>query len=409
MNEQSTPRPKLWTGTFIRVGLASLVLNISVSMVFSAFSLFLGGKGASASLIGTTASLYTVFAMTMRLLAGNLVDSRGRRTVGMLGVVLFALPLFGYILAPILAAIILFRMVQGLGSSAGTICIGTMAADVLPPERFAEGIGYYGLFVSAAGAIAPALGLELIMRDPSGRTLFIATIAMTALTGVLIMSLNYEKTDETFIAAREASRAQAALQEEEKSSFFLWNFFEKDALPSAGVSFLMACGFCSLSLFLAPYALSRGIESVGIFFTVQASCMFIMRLVSGKLSNAIGIVRTLGIGLFCGGVALFLLSRLNSFVLMITAAVFCGCGGGLAYPILNIMAVQNAPANRRGKATSTYYAAFDIGMGFGGLMYGLLIDFTGRYDIVFAVGAAFLFADIIIASILFKGKNKNQA
>ena len=64
-----------------------------------------------------------------------------------------------------------------------------------------------------------------------------------------------------------------------------------------------------------------------------------------------------------------------------------GVGSGFIYPILNVLAVAPVPSHHRGKATSTYFAANDIGVGLGALGWGIVADAAG-YRSVFSLAGA---------------------
>jgi len=84
-------------------------------------------------------------------------------------------------------------------------------------------------------------------------------------------------------------------------------------------------------------------------------------------------------------------------------------------PILNVLAVQTASRENRGKATSTYYAAFDVGSGIGAAVWGVVADMFGRpgamvpgYRVVYA-GAAVFYLITMGAAYLLIGRKEKQA
>ena len=90
-------------------------------------------------------------------------------------------------------------------------------------------------------------------------------------------------------------------------------------------------------------------------------------------------------------------------------------GGGINMPILNVLAVQTASRENRGKATSTYYAAFDVGSGIGAAVWGVVADMFGRpgamvpgYRVVYA-GAAVFYLITMGAAYLLIGRKEKQA
>ena len=228
-------RVRLWTREFFELCVADGSQSTVVQMLISAFPLYLMGKGFSASEVGIVVGVYTFCCLIMRALSGGLIDSCGRRIIGLIGAIVFTAPLLGFVLVPYLAILILCRAVQGFGASAMSLCTGTMAADVLPKERFAEGIGYFGLFKTLATAIGPALGIAL-MQDGSSSLLFAVTAIAVAVTFVMIWLLNYETTGEHAI---EEEPVQTQLSTQPAHCKWLWKFLDFSAVPSSFLCFVL--------------------------------------------------------------------------------------------------------------------------------------------------------------------------
>ena len=61
------------------------------------------------------------------------------------------------------------------------------------------------------------------------------------------------------------------------------------------------------------------------------------------------------------------------------------------YPLLNAMAVVNAPSERRGSANATFLMFMDLGIGVGSFVWGLTIDLIGiRWLYLLCSGCAFV-------------------
>ncbi|MBQ2691781.1 MAG: MFS transporter [Clostridia bacterium] len=420
MNETAHSQPKLWTFIFIRVGMVTALTGIATQMLLSAFPQYLSNQGFSATQMGLVASGYTVCAMIMRIFAGNLIDKKGRRVMCLLGLALFTLPILGFLKSGmIIAVIVCLRFVQGFGASLSSLSVGTMAPDVLPKERLGEGVAYYGLFNSMATAIGPAIGISLIAGGEDYKLFLTALVMGIAATGVAL-TINYEKkglgsgNDKGFELTPEeleADRIAELEAAEDAKRFFLWKFFDKKALPAAIITILITMSTTTITNFITPYGLELGLDWITSFYTIQAGFMVVARLTSGKLQRRVGRFKTLLIGLVLDIIAMFLLSAMTNNYMMAAAAAIRGLGGGLYFPLLNVLSVENASRSGRGKATSTYYAAFDLGAGIGAAMWGMVADMFGKasmargYSVVFA-GAGFFYVFSIAATYILLGKNE---
>ncbi len=409
-------RPKLWSFVFVRIGIITSLSGVCTQMFMSAFPQYLQQNGFSATQMGLVASGYTVSAMIMRVFAGNLIDKRGRRNMCLLGLLLFGAPICGFYFSSAAALLVILRLSQGFGSSLFGIATGTMAPDVLPKERMGEGIGYYGLFNSLATAIGPAVGVALLIGGRSD-VFFIFGFIMILAAAAVTLSVNYEKKqvkisekkDETAAigSSPEEQQAEAEALEDEKRCF-VWKFFDKKAIPASIVAMLVTCSTTTITNFVSPYGISEGITAIGSFFTVQAVFMIFARVSSTKIAARIGVFRTVLLGLALDVVAMTLLAIMRENTAMFLAAAIRGLGGGFYFPLLNTLAVQNAAKSRRGKATSTYYASYDIGAGIGAAFWGFISDHFGGYRTVYA-GAALFYIVTISSAYVCLGRNKQNS
>ena len=120
------------------------------------------------------------------------------------------------------------------------------------------------------------------------------------------------------------------------------------------------------------------------FFTIEAFFLFSIRLCSNQISRKLGNFGSLLLGFSVMVLSFFVIASVRSNLVLFLAAVLYGVGSGFIYPVLNVLAVAPSPSYRRGKATSTYFAASDIGAGLGALCWGVAADLAG-YRTVFSL------------------------
>src|SRR5699024_12736100 len=108
--------------------------------------------------------IFTFSALLFRPYAGKALETKGRATVFLFGLALFVLSVgtFGCITA--LAFLVVMRIIQGIGWGFYTTAAGTIATDLIPPERRGDGMGYFGLSGNIALAFGTILGLMLAVK-----------------------------------------------------------------------------------------------------------------------------------------------------------------------------------------------------------------------------------------------------
>jgi len=109
---------------------------------------------------------YILASMTMIPLVGKLSDQFGRKWFLLCGAILF---LLGSMLAgasQTMDQLIIFRAMQGLGSGIGIALIGTVMADLFPPDQRAKWSGLFGLVYGVSSLLGPTIGGWLAEHGP---------------------------------------------------------------------------------------------------------------------------------------------------------------------------------------------------------------------------------------------------
>ena len=94
-------------------------------------------------------------------------------------------------------------------------------------------------------------------------------------------------------------------------------------------------------------------------------------------------------------IAFLLMGLFPNVANYLLAAVLAGFGFGGLEPALQSMAVAIAPPERRGSANSTFLCAYDIGIGVGGGIAGVLISSFG-YSQMFVIMTMFNILSVVI-------------
>lgn len=129
---------------------------------------------------------------------------------------------------------------------------------------------------------------------------------------------------------------------------------------------------------LSPFMQTeKGIENIGLFFTVYALSLMISRPYFGKLSDRKGYSAAVLPGIIAVLVTMFLLYFANSLGAFLVAGFIYGIGFGATQPVLQAMAVRNVPPQRRGSSNATFFVGFDLGIGVGSILWGIIAELVG--------------------------------
>lgn len=85
--EETAGQNKLWTGSFIRICLVNLFIFVNFHALLPTFPFFVTYLGGDAVTIGLATALFSVASIVSRPFVGWLIDTRGRCTILVLGLV----------------------------------------------------------------------------------------------------------------------------------------------------------------------------------------------------------------------------------------------------------------------------------------------------------------------------------
>ena len=414
---------RLWNRNYCKVMVANFSLFFAFYVLSPLLPLYLSEHfGATKDVIGLVLSGYTVTALVMRPFSGYMVDSFPRKTVLMVSFTAFAIFFAGYLAASTLLLFTIVRTLHGAPFGALTVANSTVAIDVLPSSRRTEGIGYYGLSNNLAMAIAPTIGIFIYRYTHSFELLFWLALAV-AVAGLLVdgslppSPFNRRGSPTADKASPSRGRSVGA------DRFFLVRGW------LLGVN-MVAFGFCFgvLSNYLAIYGKEvMGITGgTGTYFMLCSVGLILSRLQGGKAlrigrvthNAAEGIcISLVGYTLFILGPTLLTLWDGGSRSTLVAcseglkkfftlhfslftyygSALLIGLGNGHMWPAFQNMTISVAPNSQRGTANSTILVSWDVGMGLGILMGGVISELAS-YSAAFwtvsgvhAVGALLFF------------------
>jgi len=375
-----TPEAGIWNKTFFLILSVSFLMFMSMYMLLPTLPLYAQTIGGNETVAGTIVGIFTLSAVLVRPWFGNLLDRKGRKVILVIGIGIFLVSVLAYNLAFSIMILLALRMLHGIGWGASTTATGTMASDVIPAARRAEGMGYYGIAATIAMSLGPALGLYLV-KYSSYSVLFTGAAILAALGLAGSFLINYE-------TPRHPEKAKASLGK--------GVILEKTAIAPALVLFFITLTYGGIITFLPSYAGSRGVENIGVFFTVYALVLLVGRPIIGKLADRYGARKFLVPGILLIASALLLLALATSLPMFLLVGIVYGLGFGTVQPILNALVISLAPPERRGAANATFAVAMDMGIGLGAVSLGFLAQQMGY---VYMYGSSAIFA--LLALIMY--------
>ncbi len=355
---------KLWNRNYCKVMAANFTLFFAFYVLTPLLPLYLSEHfGATKDVIGLVLSGYTITALVVRPFSGYVVDTFPRKTVLMVCFSAFAIFFAGYLAASSLLLFTIVRTLHGGPFGALTVANSTVAIDVLPSSRRTEGIGYYGLSNNLAMAIAPTVGIFIYKLTDSFELLFWLALAV-ACAGWL--------TDAT-VKTRRNGGAKVPSKLSLDRFFLLRGWLLGINMVAFGFSFGV------LSNYLAIYGKEvMGITGgTGTYFMLCSVGLILSRLQGGKALRQGRLTFNAGSGMVISFIGYTLFILVPNMVGYYASALLIGLGNGHMWPAFQNMTISVASNSQRGTANSTILVSWDLGMGLGILLGGVISELLG--------------------------------
>lgn len=352
-------RSYLISAPFLRIWFLSFGAGAAGFLLFPTAPMRLRELGAPLAAAGAFLTALTFASALSAAWTGAVGDVLGRRrvlTFATLGIAIFGALYAAPLPWPLLVAL---ALPHGALWSALLTAASAEAARAVPLARRAEGLGYHGLAMSGAIAVAPPVGFALLARGWEWLCAALVVANLGALA--LARSLPADGTvDRTALAGLSPKRA-----------------IEWRVLRLSIVLFACSFGYGGATSFVALFAEARGIAPRGIFFTAFAAAVISLRPVLGPWVDRIGPRRALPPTILTVALALVVLPFQTTSVGLGAAAFLFGAGFSTLYPAFASLVLLGAGEQRRGAAFGAMLASFDVGIGLGSLGFGPIVSRFG--------------------------------
>jgi MFS family permease len=361
-------RSYLLSAPFLRIWLLSFCAGAAGFLLFPTAPLRLRELGAPLAAAGAFLTGLTFASALSAAWTGAVGDVLGRRRV--LTVATAGVAGFGVVYAAPLPwpLWVLLAVPHGALWSALLTAGSSEAARVVPLERRAEGLGYHGLAMSGAIAVAPPVGFALLALGWTWlcAALVAANLCALALARGLPADPPFDRSRLAELSVRRA--------------------VEWRVLRLSIVLFACSFGYGGATSFVALFAEERGIARKGIFFTAFALAVISLRPFLGPLVDRVGARRALPPTILAIAVALALLPFQTTATGLAAAAFLFGAGFSTLYPAFATLVLLGIEDHRRGAAFGAMLASFDVGIGLGSLGFGPIVSRFG-YEAAFVASA----------------------
>src|SRR5216683_831579 len=365
---------------FIAIVLASLLSRLGYQMARSpVLPIFAADLGALPELIGIIVAASTVTGVFFKLPSGALSDVLGRKRMMVLGAFFFAAPPFLYPFVEGPWSLLALRFIHGFATAIFSPVASAYVASLAETGRGAR-LGWLASttdFGATAGSFAG--GFVLYFTASYSLTfLLVGVIGALSLLAVFLLPDVDRPAPKAETFGTRAAELRKGLAEV---------FRTPPIFVAGGIEAVMYIGYGAFLGFLPIYARSIGLNFAEIATVLGAQLIFglVAKPIAGTVSDRIGRIPVIVIGLLFCAAALPLIFRSESLTTFLLAAPLLGLGVGAVTPVTNALTADLASTRGLGAAMGVFGTVLDIGEAAGPMIAGVLIggsSYAATFDVL---------------------------
>ncbi|MEV5506875.1 multidrug effflux MFS transporter [Streptomyces orinoci] len=333
------------TGLLVTLALGSLTAlpPLSMDMYLPALPEVTDSMGSPAATVQLTLTACLLGMALGQLVVGPMSDKWGRRRPLLTGLVIYVLATAACAFAPTTAALVAFRLVQGLAGAAAIVIARAMVRDLYDGVAMARFFSTLMLISGVAPVIAPLIGGQ-ILKLTDWRGVFVVLTAV----GAALVLLVWARLPETLPPERR--RPGGVGQALRTMGGLLADRIFLGYLLSGGFAFAALFSYISASPFVVQDIYGASPQTFSLLFGLNSVGLVAVGQINGKLLvGRVSLDKALGFGLAVITLAAAALLLMASGILgraplaAIAAGLFVLMSAmGLAMPNTNAQALMRA-------------------------------------------------------------------
>jgi MFS family permease len=250
---------------------------------------------------------------------------------------IFLLASLGYIATRSVEPILALRLFHGVGMGLFPTAATVVIAELAPPARRGEATGWFGITNSLGLILGPVLGPAV--AGHLGFPVLFLLAAGVAGVGMACICL---------VPAAERPARRSRLPRP-------GDLFSPAAVLPSLILLLLYIPYGTVVAFIPLVATTRGLENPGLFYTVFAAAMLLVRAKAGEISDRRGRAAVIVPGMIVTVLSFLVLGVTTGWIGVLAGGALLGLGFGSAQPALMALTTDRVAPAERGKAMGTFY------------------------------------------------------
>lgn len=380
---------KLVTADFVKIILINTFFHLNFTSFFL-LPLFIKALGGDEADIGIIMGVAGFASIVIIPFTGSLIDQFGRKPFLLYGNLIMTIValLFVNLKTLNILLFIFLRVLQGFGFAFTFVSAQTMVTDIVPENRRAEGLGFFGVFTMATHALGPAIG-EIIQAKYGFSALFLCAVLFSIIAIFLSQAIK-----------------ETGTCSEKFTNPFVFLMKSRDLYGTLFTTIICGGGFASVLVFIATYMQELSLKPVSAFFLSYTISAILTRIFLGHLSDKYERSKVIIPSMLMYGLSIFCLVFTKSIPLLILDAAVFGIAHGFIYPTMGAMVVDIS-GTEKGKGLSLYSGSFSFGFTLSSIISGYITKHYG-YENMFVLSGIFVLTGLAIFYYINTKNNKTN-
>jgi predicted MFS family arabinose efflux permease len=321
-------------------------------------------RGGDATLVGLVVAAFSFPSVLLRPVFGRLVDEWKHGRVFLAGVLGLALSSFAY-LVPSLAFILGVRLLHGISWAAFNTAGHTALARLAPTARRGEASGVFNLMPGLAQFVGPGLGLAIL--SASGFDWPFVAAGVAALAAVAIVASGRLRLPST--PAHRPTASGRAIDA----------FLEPGAVLPMVLELLFTTSATLFLVYPPVFAAREGIPiaDLALYYPIYGGTLVTSRFLLRRAMDQLDRGRIVALGATVAAVSLAIAAAIPTLIGLTIAGALYGFAASFTSPTLMAAAIDRSEPRRIGAAMATYSLGYQLAIGVGAAIWGLVIDRLG--------------------------------
>ena len=351
---------KLWNKGFVTVLFLGFLTGTANQMVAPQLAKYAISLGASLTVAGTIVGIFSGVSLVLRPFSGAASDLFNRKFVFMFSIFMSMLGYCGYLVFDSVTAILICRVLHGIGFSFQSVARIAFASEFIPKERMGEGISFTTFGVVVSQAMGPTIGLWV--SDTWGYNACFAAALSACLIGFVALGLR----------PYQPSRLTPGL-----SKIKFGNLIAVDTIPYALLSGLIFMHVQLANSYMVLLGDERGIPNILLYFTVFSVFTLFVRPLSGRVLDRHGLAVLFYPAFAFAVLHLVTIGAAHSLFLILLAGVLKALSQGVVLPAIQGNAVKRFGTARAGVLAATISMGQDLMGSMAPIVGGVMVDRLG--------------------------------